>query len=300
MATLSGACAAPYKKTVAPRANLDTTIVTVSYSAPPTVPQITPGHYESLVAALEAVMATRTPIIALGEIHKFDNTSLPSTAELVAGELFPIMKKHGRRTLATELLPFGLQNNQAVAEFNRTRTVQPGSLLDHWLNEVMLPDYCGTLGMLNAAADNGITLYGTNISTPEEYLALRMAGREDELSMTVNRNTLTVISALRDQDSTSLITTYNGARHNNVIPLTGEEAHSFGQLFPADRYLEIDILLAELLPTVPGKYLTEEIRGSIPATGITLLRQENRVTIILPKSDQPVSPRPASSLPVCR
>ncbi|MFH1389735.1 MAG: hypothetical protein ABIH56_03305 [Candidatus Margulisiibacteriota bacterium] len=258
-------------------------IVTPPASTPPLF-QITPDHYNSLGAALDAVMATRTPIIALGEIHQFDQTSTPSTAEQTFAVLFPIMKRYGRESLATELLPFGRQSDLEIADYNRNRTIRPGSLLDRWLKEVMYPDCRGTMRMLEAAAENGITLYGTNISSPEEYLALRGAGREDDLSSRVNQNTLDVIEILRSQNPTNQITAYNGARHNNTIPLTGEESHSFGQLFPANNYLEVDILLTDLLPTVPGRYLSEEIGRSIPKTGVALLRRENRMTIILPSS----------------
>jgi len=250
-------------------------------------------HYSDLQSAILPIMANCPKcVLAVGEIHKKDPSTLVSTAEIFAAKVIPILPAFGRTTLLTELLPYG--SREQINQFNQTGKIEPNSLLDRWLTNVMSIDYCGTIKFLQIARDSGVMLYGTNVSTPEEYVIKRTAGKNDEeLSRIVKENTLKALRELTIESRTKDIplTAYNGARQNNVTPLPGEEEHSFGQLFSPSEYLEVDIYHGNLLEKIEDKrYIGLDDYGSyVPTKGVNVVKVDNRVIIILPPSQQPIS-----------
>ncbi|MDD5594409.1 MAG: hypothetical protein PHG97_06700 [Candidatus Margulisbacteria bacterium] len=260
-------------------------------------------HYNSLEAAILPIMAGCPKcVLAVGEIHKKEPSTLVSTAETFAAKVIPLLPAFGRTTLLTELLPYG--SREQIDQFNLTGRIEPNSLLDRWLTNVMSVDYCGTIKFLQIARDSGVTLYGTNLSTPEEYVIKRTAGKNDEeLSRIVRENTLKAMRELKigSNNEGIQITAYNGARQNNVTPLPGEEEHSFGQLFSPADYLEVDIYHGNLVEKIDQKYIGLDNYGSyVPAQGVNVVSVGNRVIIILSPSQQPIrySAEPRPNCPV--
>lgn len=235
-------------------------------------------HFSSLTEAIEPLLKMNSRVVAFGEIHKMKAGALLSTQSYFATEVMPLLAANGYKHLVWESLPSSFEAEFEINNYPRTR--QFGPLLAKWFKDQ--PDLSGVIAIMNAAAENEVSLYGSHAKDPVENYFLQ---QNETLAATINSRTLTQIRLLLAQEKK--VASYTGAQHNNFIPVEGEEERSFGQTLKAElgkNYLEIDLYLPQLMASQPEQYI-EVPNGAAfsPLDGVNALRFTNgRHVLILP------------------
>ena len=255
----------------------------------PPAPDYSVSHFDSLSAAVNSILTDNIKVIAFGEIHKNNNSTLVSTLQHFAPEVIPLLSSDHITDLILEALPY---NSRAEHEANRGRF---GAFLRDWF--AYHPDYCGVLGTVTQAGAAHISLHGVHFQDLAEQYS-----RLNDLSKIINERTLSAALNLLDQGRR--IALYNGLDHNNINCLNGNEQVCFGRTLHdklgAD-YLEVDLLLPELAQNVDARNIAfPEWAENIPDQGVNLVKQESgRIIIIFPRSATPVQSQFPEQAPAC-
>jgi len=98
------------------------------------------------------------------------------------------------------------------------------------------------------------------------------------------------------------VVVYSGIQHNNLEPLPGDEAFSFGHVLKeelGDSFVEVDLLLGDLVHKIGPKNIgIEELEA--PKNGIDLYTFSNgRKVIVLPKAEGTLNPMPPLPIENC-
>jgi hypothetical protein len=258
-------------------------------AAQPPSPNYTVVHFDSLSAALDSSLTEAVRVVAFGEIHKTENSSLVSTLQHFAPEAFPLLAQRHFNDFVFEGLP---SSRQAAIEASRGRF---GHFLQTWF--AYHADYCGILSVLRQASQTGVRLHGVNFQNlAEQYAHFPQAA---EL---INQRTLTTTQELLARGRR--VALYNGLDHNNLTCLYGNTQTCFGQTLRrqlGSGYIEVDLLIPELAQLVSaGNIAFPEWISNIPSQGVNRITFENgRTIIIFPWSITPIQEEFPIAAPAC-
>lgn len=270
-------CAAPVRQASVARP-------AITVSAPVSTPlgcqpTFCAAHFANLTDAIEPLIKSGRKVLAFGEIHKMKAGALLSTQHYFATEVIPLLAANGYKHLVLEFLPSGYELEQEIADYPKTRQFGPG--LSLWFKDQ--PDLSGIVAVMTAAAETGITLYGSHAKNPGENYELTKNGT---LAQVITDRTITQIRLLLAQGKK--VAAYNGAQHNNLTPVEFEEDKSFGQTLKIElgpnNYLEIDLYLPQLMVTQEASYIDVPNGAAYsPLDGVNdLLFTTGRHVLILP------------------
>ncbi|MDD5594410.1 MAG: hypothetical protein PHG97_06705 [Candidatus Margulisbacteria bacterium] len=265
-------------------------------------PTRTVTHYPALGDAVNSAWEKYHPaVFAVGELHPIDHSTLPSTSFHFAAEALPIFAKKGCQ-LVSELLLSGEVIKKEIEDFRRTGRLGPN--LSERFNGVR--DFCGIMSFLQQVRITGMPLVGSHV-----FGSAREIPNMDKWDQALINTEITEenIISLLNQGSNCVIS-YGGTWHNDIVPKTGNEKHSYGHhLWPLVGYLEFDIYLPELMRQIIESLSPEEIASFdipddwaklVPDQGVNLIQfPSGRMLAILPYSKQPVVPLDPAIPPNC-
>jgi len=244
---------------------------------PPAYPGRTVTSHESLRQAVESIITTNHQVIAFGEIHKNEVSDLVSTMQYFAREVMPLLAEQGITDLVWEHLPAGATAAAEVEAFGQSQQVGP--FLTEWFG--YNADLPAVLEVLQQAHALGITLHGCHASSTAEYHANLM-----NIVSFLNERCLATTQALIEPGRR--IAVYAGAHHNNQFPVAGQDHLSFGDELQAqlgNAFVEVDILLPELIPSAEDLLRIDGWQSLAPENGATQLSfASGRQVVILPAS----------------
>ncbi|MBN2057576.1 MAG: hypothetical protein JW782_02115 [Candidatus Saganbacteria bacterium] len=251
---------------------------TVAVIAPPqTAPDRTVTNYPDLRSAVASILNDSIQVVAFGEIHKKEISDLVSTMQYFAREVMPLLADQGITDLVWEHLPAGESAAAEIEAFGQTQALGP--FLTHWFG--YNPDLPGALEVLRQARALGISLHGCHASGTGEYYANRL-----NIVEFLNERCLAVTQSLIEPDRR--IAVYTGANHNNELPVAGQDHLSFGDELSSqfgDGYMEIDILLPELIPATQDLLHLDNWQELVPESGVNHIAfASGRQVIILSES----------------
>ncbi|MBU0629539.1 MAG: hypothetical protein KKC80_01310 [Candidatus Margulisbacteria bacterium] len=275
------------------------TTTVMAPTALPAPPSFKLLQYPDLGTAFDPIIAQRPRIIAVGEIHKKNYSTLVSTASLFAKEALPKLVQAGYRDFVVEFLPSGPTADHEIRQYLNSGELGP--LLSRWLHHH--PDYCGFIGFLETARSlqqNGasINIYGSNYPSIADFLANTPEARAEYINTTTQARIMSLYSAGRK------VISYTGTQHNNIEPLANEEMRSFGQnirqIVGLQNYHEVDLYLGPLVANQTAYYL--QLSGSsflVPDRSVNALFFPGRTVMITPLPAAPLLPLSPTTSPTC-
>jgi hypothetical protein len=268
---------------------------TITIVAPPTTRDNILINYPDLRSAVSAILTNDIQVIAFGEIHKARASNLTSTMQIFAREIIPLLAEQGITDLVIEHIPSGDLASRELAEY--TATGQFGPFLSRWF--AYNPDYCGIIEIIRQSQASGLRLHGSHASSTEEY-------RQNitELPTFLNRRLLETIQPLISEGRR--IAVYSGAKHNNIVPISGQDGRSFGQIIErqlGNSYREVDLYQPDLAAELDDQAVLslDGLSSYIPETGVNLIERSiiPRSIIVLPRSNDPIIQQIPLEAPSC-
>ena len=256
---------------------------------PPTVPPVeNDSPSTDMQSALAAIFSNHPSAAAFGEIHKSDNPGdFTPTNTRFAEEILPLLPSFGIKDLVVEFLPDDPAADAELAIFSLRGSLGADTpILNQWVSGT---EAYGKLKTLETARENGITILGGSMNLAECPDPNKILEMFEEDPSTVSNLVRDHIMRRMEQvlSEGRAVASYVGIRHNNYAPASWDAEASFGdELFAQSgvRYVEVDLVVPELIEGHESQIGLEEPQNYIPASGVTLVDQAPRYLIFFPGS----------------
>ena len=210
-------------------------------TTPPATSPVT--SYPTAAAAVQAILADKTRVVAFGEYHQQKKTAkIPSALKRFTREILPVLAAAGVTDLVVESWlttgECGEVEQKAVAQVHKT-TERPATTE----NEVVT--------LLRQAKGSGLQPRILQVAC-KDYQSIFAGGQVDFdrlLRLTRDQLDIQIRKALQRPGSRAVVS-YGGALHNDLRPSTDLAPYSFGPAIAQavdGHYLEIDLYVPEYI-----------------------------------------------------
>jgi hypothetical protein len=239
--------------------------------------------YPTAAAAVQALLATKPRVLAVGEYHQTTATArIPSALKRFTRDILPALRAAGATHLVVETWmttgECGETEKQAVAEVAKT-TKRPAQTE----SEVVT--------LLREAKQAGIQPGILEVAC-RDYQAMT-TGKEvdfDRLLRLTGAQLATQLRAALARRDSGLVLSYGGALHNDLHPTAELAPYAFGPAIAAavgGRYLELDLYVPELVeknPTIRAQPWYQIYRRAERPGAVTLVRLgEKSFALVFPR-----------------